>query len=208
MNLAYYKKSKFSKEETISKLKEVAAKNGMNILAELALPKSSGTLLQMCKSEWLDEVISNDKNLVGLLPCGVAVIENKGEITVGAGNPSVLGGVSQNEKIQKLSIEAETKVRELINEVTGYVQQRPSKIKLYSTTTCPYCTMEKQWLDSKSIKHEVVYVDRNQEEAENMVKETGQMGVPVTEVQYPDGDKEFVVGFDRNKLSALLDIKA
>jgi len=67
--------------------------------------------------------------------------------------------------------------------------------------------MEKQWLDSKSIKHEIVYVDRNQEEAENLVKETGQMGVPVTEVQYLDGDKEFVVGFDRNKLSTLLDGK-
>jgi glutaredoxin/uncharacterized protein (DUF302 family) len=208
MNLAYFKKSKYSKEETVSKLKEHAKKFGMSILGEIELPKSKGILYQLCKSEWLDEVVFSDKNLIGLMPCGVAVIDNNGEITVGAGNATVLGGVSQNSKIQQLSIEAESKIRELINETTGFVLQRPSNVKVYSTTTCPYCTMEKQWLESKFIKHEVVYVDQNQHEAENMVKETGQMGVPVTEVQYPDGEKEFVVGFDRNKLASLLSINA
>lgn len=208
MNLAYYKKSKFSREETVNKLKAAAEKIKLNIIGEIDLPKAKGTIYQICNKDQLDEIITNDKNLIGLLPCSVIVLEKNGEIYVGAGNPSILGGVTPNENIQRLSISLEAKMRELINEVTGFVPQKPSKVKLYSTTTCPYCTMEKQWLESKAVQHEIVYVDTNHKEAENMVRETGQMGVPVTEIQFPDGDKEFVVGFDKNKLAALLEVKA
>jgi glutaredoxin len=54
------------------------------------------------------------------------------------------------------------------------------EVKVYSTTTCPYCIMEKQWLDANKIPHKVVYVDRDEKEAMRMVENTGQMGVPVT----------------------------
>ncbi len=37
-----------------------------------------------------------------------------------------------------------------------------------------------------------------------MVRKTGQMGVPVTEVQYADADSEFVIGFDKDRLTSLL----
>jgi len=81
--------------------------------------------------------------------------------------------------------------------------QKP-KVKLYSTKTCPYCMMEKDWLENEKIEHEVVYVDSNQKEAMNMVQKTGQMGVPVTQIQYNDGREEYVIGFDKPKLEYYL----
>jgi len=78
------------------------------------------------------------------------------------------------------------------------------KIKLYSTTTCPYCIMEKQWLDINKIQHEVVYVDRNESEALEMIKNTGQMGVPVTEISDEGGNTQYVVGFDQSRIKQIL----
>lgn len=85
---------------------------------------------------------------------------------------------------------------------------RVKKVKLYSTVSCPYCRMEKAWLEGNKINHEVVYVDQNQEEAVKMVRKTGQMGVPVAEIEFEDGDSQFVIGFDVPKLSEILEVKS
>lgn len=77
-------------------------------------------------------------------------------------------------------------------------------VKLYSTRTCPYCSMEKAWLDKEKINHEIIYVDSDQEKAMEMVKKTGQMGVPVTEIKFEDGREEFVIGFDKPTLEYYL----
>jgi glutaredoxin len=81
-----------------------------------------------------------------------------------------------------------------------------SKIKVYSTATCPYCKMESAWLKSNKITFEEIHVDQNQEEARAMVEKTGQMGVPVTEIQYPDRKPEFVVGFNQMQLAYMLGV--
>ncbi|MCL4398091.1 glutaredoxin family protein [Patescibacteria group bacterium] len=78
------------------------------------------------------------------------------------------------------------------------------KIKLYSTHTCPYCMLEKAWLEANKVTFEVVYVDTNQQEAIDMVQKTGQMGVPVTEIQLEGKEPEYVVGFDQARLSSVL----
>ncbi len=77
-------------------------------------------------------------------------------------------------------------------------------VKLYSTMSCPYCKMEKAWLENEKINHEVVYVDLNRSEAMNMIQKTGQMGVPVTEITDENGKIEFVVGFDKPRLEQIL----
>ncbi len=77
-------------------------------------------------------------------------------------------------------------------------------VKLYSTRTCPYCSMEKAWLEKEKIDHEVIYVDSNQEEAMKMVQKTGQMGVPVTEIKFENGREEYVIGFDKPTLEYYL----
>ena len=64
--------------------------------------------------------------------------------------------------------------------------------------------MEKEWLEKNMIKHETVYLEDSPKEAEYVVKSTGQMGGPVTEIIYEENESEFVIGFDRNKLSSTL----
>ena len=80
------------------------------------------------------------------------------------------------------------------------------KVKIYSTTTCPYCKMERDYLDSKGIKYENDYVDNNPEGANEMLEESGQMGVPFTIVQKEDGTEVKILGFDKQRLNEALGI--
>jgi glutaredoxin-like YruB-family protein len=64
-------------------------------------------------------------------------------------------------------------------------------ITVYSTKTCPWCTKVKEYLEGKDIDFEVVDVSTDREAAMEMVKKTGQMGVPVTKI----GEK-FIVGYN------------
>jgi len=81
------------------------------------------------------------------------------------------------------------------------------QITVYATTTCPYCTMLANWLESKKVVFKKILVDQDREAAQHMIKLTGQMGVPVTEIEYKDKRVEFVIGFDQPQLSYLLGIK-
>ena len=80
--------------------------------------------------------------------------------------------------------------------------EKNHKVKVYSTKTCPYCDMEKDFLREHKIEFEDIDVSVNQEAANEMVEKSGQMGVPVTEI-----DGEIVVGFDKERLKRLLNIK-
>lgn len=62
--------------------------------------------------------------------------------------------------------------------------------------------MEKDFLKQNKIEFEDVDVSNDQKAANEMVKKSGQMGVPVTEI-----DGEIVVGFDKEKLKKILGIK-
>lgn len=82
----------------------------------------------------------------------------------------------------------------------------PIKVRVYSTSTCPFCKMEKAWLEKNNVKFDYVLVDQDQAEAEHMVTSTGQMGVPVTEFRYEGKQPTYVVGFDRAALAARLGV--
>ncbi len=77
-----------------------------------------------------------------------------------------------------------------------------SKVKLYTTPICPYCLSLKEFLKEHNIEFEEIDVSRDQEAAKEMIEKTGQMGVPVVEI-----NGEVVVGFDREKIKNLLNIK-
>ena len=81
-----------------------------------------------------------------------------------------------------------------------------SNVKVYATKTCPYCTMVADWLTSKNVAFEKVLVDQDQTAAKEMVEKTGQMGVPVIEIAYPDRKAEFVVGFNPPQLGYMLGV--
>jgi len=75
-------------------------------------------------------------------------------------------------------------------------------IKVYSTPGCPYCVTLKEFLKKNNFEFEEVDVSKDEKAQEEMIKKSGQMGVPVVEI-----DGEIVVGFDREKISKLLNIK-
>lgn len=72
-------------------------------------------------------------------------------------------------------------------------------ITVYSTPTCPYCRMVKGYLKSKGVPFEDVDVSVDMERAMEMVRKTGQMGVPVTVI-----NGEAVIGYDRESIDELL----
>lgn len=76
------------------------------------------------------------------------------------------------------------------------------KVKIYSTPTCPYCQALKDWLKENKYEYEDVDVAQDEKQRDEMVEKSGQMGVPVVDI-----DGEIVIGFDKEKIAELLDIK-
>jgi len=76
------------------------------------------------------------------------------------------------------------------------------KVKVYSTPSCPYCFTLKEFLKEHNIKFEDIDVSQNKAELDEMIEKSGQMGVPVVNI-----DGQIVIGFDREKIVKLLDIK-
>ena len=75
-------------------------------------------------------------------------------------------------------------------------------VKVYSTPMCPYCVVLKKFLGEHNIEFEDVDVSQNEEAAKEIIEKSGQMRVPVIEI-----NGEIVVGFDKEKISTLLNIK-
>ena len=78
------------------------------------------------------------------------------------------------------------------------------KVKIYTTATCVYCRGEKQFLDSKGVKYDIVAADESQAAAEELYKVSGQLGVPFTIVTKADGAQETILGFDQSRLTQVL----
>ncbi len=72
-------------------------------------------------------------------------------------------------------------------------------VKVYSTPTCPYCHKVKEYLKQKNVHFTDFDVASDQQARQAMIQKSGQMGVPVIEV-----DGEIVVGFNPAKLDSLL----
>ena len=62
---------------------------------------------------------------------------------------------------------------------------------VYSTPTCPYCRMVKDYLSRSNVSFKEVDVSVDKKAAEHMIKKSGQMGVPVIEI-----GKRIIIGFN------------
>jgi len=80
-------------------------------------------------------------------------------------------------------------------------------IKIYSTPSCVYCKMLKDYLSQKKIAFEDINVATNHVVGREMVKKSGQMGVPVSIITTENGKEEIIIGFDKAHISKLLGIK-
>jgi glutaredoxin 3 len=74
-----------------------------------------------------------------------------------------------------------------------------ANVTIYSTPTCPYCHKAKDYLNSKNIKFKDFNVGADREAAKEMVKKSGQMGVPVLDI-----NGKIIIGFDPEEIEKAL----
>lgn len=91
--------------------------------------------------------------------------------------------------------------REIGNKPRGPVE-KSRQVTVYTTPTCSWCTTLKTYLDQHHIRYREINVASDTLAAETMVKRSGQQGVPQTDI-----NGQMIVGFDKNRINQLLDIK-
>jgi len=74
-----------------------------------------------------------------------------------------------------------------------------AKVTVYSTTTCPWCVKAKEFLKQNKIKFEDKNVAEDDKARNEMIKKTGQMGVPVIDI-----NGEIIIGFDVERIKEAL----
>lgn len=77
-----------------------------------------------------------------------------------------------------------------------------ASVTVYSTPTCPYCHLTKEFLREHKIAFKDVDVAANSQAAQDMIRKSGQAGVPVTDV-----NGQIIVGFDKAALKKALNLK-
>ena len=76
-----------------------------------------------------------------------------------------------------------------------------TKVRVFSTKTCPYCYMLKDYLKQHKVSFEDIMVDSDYNGAMEMIRISGQRGVPVADI-----NGTVVVGFDQARINSLLGI--
>lgn len=79
--------------------------------------------------------------------------------------------------------------------------KEPKRVTVYSTPTCPWCNTLKTWLRKNGIPFTDIDVSRDEQAARELVRRSGQQGVPQTDI-----NGQIVVGFNQQKLKELLEI--
>jgi len=82
------------------------------------------------------------------------------------------------------------------------VGETKSIVKVYTTPTCPYCTMAKNFLRENGVEFIEKNVANDRAAAVEMVEKSGQMGVPVLDI-----NGEIIVGFNRDAIKKALNIR-
>lgn len=85
---------------------------------------------------------------------------------------------------------------------TADTEKPQKRVTVYSTPTCSWCTRLKKYFDDHNIKYRDIDVSKDTNAAEDMVKKSGQQGVPQTDI-----NGQMIVGFDKPKINNLLGIK-
>jgi glutaredoxin-like YruB-family protein len=75
------------------------------------------------------------------------------------------------------------------------------KVMVYSTSTCPFCVRAKQFLKDNNIEFTNYDVGTDQAKAQEMMKKSGQMGVPVLDIE-----GQIIVGFDKERIKEVMGI--
>lgn len=76
---------------------------------------------------------------------------------------------------------------------------KENKVIVYSTPTCPYCVYAKDYFKQNNVSFEDVDVTKDRTRAQEMIQKSGQMGVPVIDI-----NGEIIVGFQPDVFQELL----
>lgn len=74
-------------------------------------------------------------------------------------------------------------------------------VKIYGTQTCPYCEMAKEYLNGQGIEYKNYDVANDESAKKEMVEKSGQMGVPVIDI-----DGKIIVGFNKSEMDKALNL--
>lgn len=77
------------------------------------------------------------------------------------------------------------------------------KVEIYSTVTCHFCNLAKEWFEENNINYINYDVTVDAPKRKEMVEITGQMGVPVIKIE-----NDVIIGFDKEALSQILGISS
>ena len=77
-----------------------------------------------------------------------------------------------------------------------------SKAIIYSTPTCPYCEMAKDYFKKNNVDFESFDVSTDEKAAKDMISKSHQMGVPVIDI-----NGAIIVGFDKESINKALGLK-
>ena len=75
------------------------------------------------------------------------------------------------------------------------------RIIMYTTPTCVYCNMAKQFFKEKNIKWEEIDLSKQAEKVDELLEKSGQLGVPVFDIE-----GEIIIGFDKRAIKMVLGI--
>lgn len=74
-----------------------------------------------------------------------------------------------------------------------------ASVVIYSTPSCVYCRMAKKFFEENKVQYTEHNVADDYEKAEEMIKKSGQQGVPVIDI-----DGKVIVGFDKSAIKQAL----
>lgn len=93
----------------------------------------------------------------------------------------------------------ERKLNQMTAEQANRAKSANVKVIIYSTGTCPYCNLAKEYLASLGIKYLDINVQADPDKLNEMARKSGQASVPVLDI-----NGQIVVGFDRPAINEAL----
>lgn len=165
-----------------------------------------GSELSECSYKNLKNVLENHNDIIDVMTANISEVRDIHEkygvssvptLMIFKGNKFVKAEKGCNEESFYKSL-----FESSLYTSTSSDKEKPQKrVKVYSTPSCSWCTTLKKHLDLNGIKYTDIDVSRNQNAAEEMVKKSGQQGVPQTDI-----GGQIIVGFDKKRINSLLGI--
>jgi len=184
-----------------------------NLLDELKISEKSFLLLYKSGSEQSDCALGNINNLeigvneINFLGADVAAVRDIHENYQINSVPALLE--FENDKLLKIvkgchepGFFKSLFENSLYSAININDKKKSKRVIVYTTPTCPHCTTIKNYLKDNRITFRDIDVSKDQNMAQQMVKKSGQQGVPQIEI-----NGRIVVGFNKPKIDELLEIK-